>query len=132
MEKNSAPRLPARAFVEADVTNVFWIGCADVEILVEEALRGVGVGIHDNCGVVDGASLRRHRLCGQSRRQKQEEGDPENVHGFGDAERFYMVERWCVRVLCSEENSRSLDSVNVSQAKPFTPLGMTRTVEGAR
>jgi hypothetical protein len=72
---------------------------------------------------VDGASLRRHPLCGQSRRQKQEEGDPENVHGFADAERFYMVERGCVRVLCSEENSRSLDSVNVSQAKPFTPTG---------
>ena len=105
---------------------------ADIKVLVEKALRGVGVGIHDNCGIVDGASLRRHRLCGQSRRQKQEEGDPENVHGFGDAERFYMVERWCVRVLCSEEDSRSLDSVNVSQAKRFTPPGMTRTVKGAK
>lgn len=78
MEKNSAPRLPARAFVEADVTNVFWIGCADVEILVEEALRGVGMGIYDNCGVVEGTGSRGDGLCDQGRRQKQEEGRPEN------------------------------------------------------
>jgi len=35
-------------FVEADVSNVFGIGVADIEVLVKKTLRRIGVSIHDN------------------------------------------------------------------------------------
>src|ERR1043166_2408129 len=55
IEKNSAPRLPAPRFVQADVAGVFWIGVADIKVCVQKTLRRVRMGIHDNRGVVDGS-----------------------------------------------------------------------------
>jgi hypothetical protein len=48
--------------VEANVAYVLGVLGADVIVLVEEALRGVGVGIDDNGGVVDLVGLSADRL----------------------------------------------------------------------
>ena len=52
----SAPRL-----VEADVADVVGIGRADVESFVEKPLRRVGVGVHDQRGIVNLLRTGAHR-----------------------------------------------------------------------
>ena len=44
-------------FVEADVAGIFGIGRSDVVVFVEEALRGIGVRVDDDGGVVNLAGL---------------------------------------------------------------------------
>ena len=57
MEKNSAPRLPRRALSRLMWPDVVGIGRADVEAFVEKTLRRVGVGVDDDGGFVNRASL---------------------------------------------------------------------------
>ena len=51
-------QISAAGFVEADVAGVFGIGRTDVEAFVEEALRGVGVGVDDDGRIVNLAGAR--------------------------------------------------------------------------
>ena len=71
--KEFRAQVAGAGLVEADVPDVFGIGVADVEVLVQKALRRVGVSIDDDRGVVDGARPRRDWLRGQGCRQQQEE-----------------------------------------------------------
>ncbi len=58
IEKNSAPRFPALDFLEADVTHVFGVGVADIEFLIQKALRRIRVSVHDDGGVMNLTGLR--------------------------------------------------------------------------
>src|SRR5579862_385474 len=78
--KKFSSKIAAADFVEADVSDVVWIGGADIEILVEKPLRRVGVSIDDDGGVLNGAGFgghswsRRVRIL-YSHRQSQREED---------------------------------------------------------
>ena len=49
MEKNSAPKLPRRRFIEAQMANIVRIGRANVEALVKKTLWRIGMSINDDC-----------------------------------------------------------------------------------
>src|SRR5262249_30302921 len=55
--KEFCAEISAARLVEADVANVVRIGRANIEALVKEALRGVGVRVDDQSGVVNLARL---------------------------------------------------------------------------
>ncbi len=55
--KELRPEVSGPGFVEADVALIFGIGRSDVEVFVEEALRGIGVRVNDDGGIVDLAGL---------------------------------------------------------------------------
>src|SRR5260370_39857110 len=65
--KEFGTQVTAASFIETDVPDVIRIGRADVEVLIEKALRGVGVGVDDDGGVVDGPGAGRDG-CGSRRR----------------------------------------------------------------
>ena len=97
--KEFRAQVAGAGFVQADVADVLGVGVADIEVLVKKALRRVGVRINDDGGVVNGARPGSNGLCGQGCGQQQEEGRPENIHGFrGLCDKgFYTVERLGVR-----------------------------------
>ena len=60
--KELGAQIAGAGFVEADVADVFGIGIADIEVFVKKALRSVGVRVHDDGRVVNGASARADGL----------------------------------------------------------------------
>jgi hypothetical protein len=83
MEKNSAPKFPARALVETDVAVVVGIGTANIEVSVQETLRCVRMGVDDNCGIMDSESFRadagrglRRKSCRKHTKQENRKRKP--------------------------------------------------------
>ena len=63
--KKLRAQIAGTGLVQADVADVFGIGGADIEVLVEKTLRCVGVSVNDDGGVVDGASSGADGLRGK-------------------------------------------------------------------
>jgi hypothetical protein len=56
--KKLRAQIAGAGLVQADVSDIFGIGGADIKILVQKTLRRVGVSVNDDGGIVDGASPR--------------------------------------------------------------------------
>ena len=61
-------------FVEADVTEVFWIRRSDIEVLVEKTLRSIRVCVDHEGGVVNLASFRADCLSLGTDQESDENG----------------------------------------------------------
>src|SRR5438477_7085914 len=95
--KELATEIAGTRLIETDVADVFGIAVADIKILVQKTSRRVGMGIHNNRRVVNGASTRADGLAkGKRRRQHDDQGKSEIVHrGLLETARkgFYTVGR---------------------------------------
>ena len=69
--KEFRAQVAGASLVEADVPDILWISVADIETFVKKTLRSVSVGVHNDGGVVDGASTRADGLCKGKRRRAE-------------------------------------------------------------
>src|SRR5581483_11483685 len=53
------PKISGAGFVEAQIAGVVGIAVSEIEVLVDKTLRRIGVGIHDNRRIMNGAGFWR-------------------------------------------------------------------------